>query len=72
MKPIENDSIFSEISAEESAAINGGNHRCHSSYGRRNVYESSRREYGDESYRYRAYGHRRSSSGFAIVVRYNY
>ena len=72
MQSTQNESMFSEISAEESATVNGGNYRCDSHYGRRNVYYSPSRYYGEESYRHHAYGHRRSSNGFGIVVRYNY
>lgn len=73
MESTQNETLFSEISAEESAAVNGGYRHCGGDYDRR--YVSYYRNYDgyNGGYSRRHYSHRsRSSIGFGIVVRYNH
>ncbi len=62
MKEPETNNLFTELSAEESATINGGHQTCNSSR-RRGYTRSSNRQH----YRY----YPRSRSGVSVQVRWN-
>lgn len=71
MNSTESNSLFSELSAEESAAVSGASHHCENRHSSRYRYHYPRRNHYEEEYsRRHNYSHYRGTIAHSVVVRY--
>jgi len=73
MEQTENQTLFSELTAEELETVNGASYRRRYGYNSGYIYSSPRRRYyQQESSRCHNYRHNQGTVGFSVLVRFSY